>query len=82
MNKTAMSSPETDNIPVEVTSILDYLVAYHYDQLRSIALSPDLKFHYPLFIEFAELLDVDPALAYNVYYKPDKYFRFFDYALF
>ncbi|GKV35425.1 hypothetical protein SLEP1_g43689 [Rubroshorea leprosula] len=80
MNKTAMSSPETDNIPVEVTSILDYLVAYHSDQLRSIALSPDPKFHYPLFVEFAELLDADPALAHNVYYKPDKYLRFFDYA--
>lgn len=75
-----MGSLEPVQFPVEVNSILDYLLAHQADPLRSIALSPDPKLHYPLFLEFAELLDADPAIAHNVYYKPDKYLRFFDYA--
>ncbi|XP_057488382.1 probable DNA helicase MCM9 isoform X1 [Actinidia eriantha] len=57
-----------------------YLGRDHSDQLRSIALSPDPRLHYPLYVDFAELMDAHPSLAHLLFAKPIEYLRIFDEA--
>ncbi|KAL1336217.1 probable DNA helicase MCM9 isoform X2 [Arachis hypogaea] len=57
-----------------------YLLRYHSDQLRSIASSPDPNLHYPLFIDFAELMEEDPHLARLIFSQPTPYLQAFDNA--
>ncbi|GMN58942.1 hypothetical protein TIFTF001_028034 [Ficus carica] len=66
--------------PASVRSLAAFLIRRRSDQLRSIALSPDPKLHYPLFVDFAELLEDDPSLARLVFSQPTEYLRFFDQA--
>ncbi|EXB31121.1 hypothetical protein L484_004594 [Morus notabilis] len=66
--------------PVPVKSLAAFLIRRHSDQLSSIALSPNPKLHYPLFVDFAELLEDDPLLARLVFSQPTEYLRFFDQA--
>ncbi|XP_024029253.1 probable DNA helicase MCM9 [Morus notabilis] len=66
--------------PVPVKSLAAFLIRRHSDQLSSIALSPEPKLHYPLFVDFAELLEDDPPLARLVFSQPTEYLRFFDQA--
>ncbi|KAK8508535.1 hypothetical protein V6N12_044453 [Hibiscus sabdariffa] len=69
-----------EEVPMRLHSAVEYLLHCHSDQLRSITLSPDPKLHYPLFVDYAELMDVDPPLACLVFANPTDYLRFFDQA--
>ncbi|XP_062077081.1 probable DNA helicase MCM9 [Humulus lupulus] len=68
------------DLPADVKSLAAFLVQRHSDQLRSIALSTDSKLHYPLYIDFAELMEDDPPLARLVFSQPTEYLRLFDQA--
>ncbi|XP_062177766.1 probable DNA helicase MCM9 isoform X4 [Alnus glutinosa] len=73
-----MASHEIDNPPSQVKALAAFLICRHSHQLRSIALSPDPKLHYPLYVDFAELMDDDPPLAQSVFSQPTEHLRFFD----
>ncbi|PON89616.1 Nucleic acid-binding, OB-fold containing protein [Trema orientale] len=68
------------DLPAAVKPLAAFLVRRHSDQLRSISLSPDSKLHYPLYVDFAELMEDDPPLARLVFSQPAEYLRFFDQA--
>ncbi|KAF7803755.1 putative DNA helicase MCM9 isoform X1 [Senna tora] len=57
-----------------------FLIRYHSDQIRSIASSPDSNLHYPLFVDFAELMEDDPHLARRIFTEPAAYLPIFDQA--
>ncbi|CAL9222808.1 unnamed protein product [Arabidopsis halleri] len=61
-----------------IESMTEFLVKNYSDQLREISLSSDPKLHYPLFIEYAELVDDNPSLARQVFSNPEHYLRQFD----
>ncbi|XP_035540173.1 probable DNA helicase MCM9 isoform X2 [Juglans regia] len=65
-----------------VKSMAAFLLRRHSDQLRSISLSPDPKLHYPLYVDFAELMEDDPPLAQSVFSQPTQHLRSFDDAAF
>ncbi|KAL9417299.1 hypothetical protein AB3S75_040304 [Citrus x aurantiifolia] len=69
---------EPENVPAHLKALAEFVIRHHSDQLRSITLSPDPKLHYPLYIDFAELLDEDPEIAHLVFSKPADYLRFFE----
>ncbi|KAG4168320.1 hypothetical protein ERO13_A12G016000v2 [Gossypium hirsutum] len=75
-----MNSCNEEEVPMRLHSAVEYLLHSHSDQLRSIILSPDPKLHYPLFVDYAELMDADPPLARLVFANPTDYLRFFDQA--
>ncbi|WRX14046.1 MCM domain - like 3 [Theobroma cacao] len=75
-----MDSHKEEVVPIRLHSAVEYLLRCNSDQLHSIALSPDPKLHYPLFIDYAELMDADPPLARLVFANPTDYLRFFDEA--
>ncbi|GAB2292015.1 DNA helicase mcm9 [Dionaea muscipula] len=60
--------------------MVSFVLNYHSDQLHSIILSPDPRLHYPLFIDFAELLDDNPRIAQLIFCKPSDYLPRFDRA--
>ncbi|XP_074284799.1 putative DNA helicase MCM9 [Silene latifolia] len=61
-------------------NMVSFLVDNYSDQLHSIVLSPDSRLHYPLFIDFAELMNDHPSIAMLVYSEPSSYLPKFDYA--
>ncbi|CAH2052000.1 unnamed protein product [Thlaspi arvense] len=61
-----------------IESMTEFLVSHYSDQLRDISVSPDPKLHYPLFLEFAELVDDNPYLARLAFSNPVQYLRHFD----
>ncbi|KAI8532339.1 hypothetical protein RHMOL_Rhmol11G0206700 [Rhododendron molle] len=63
---------------VHKKDMANYLIKHHFDQLRSISLSPDSRLHYPLYIDFAEFFDYHPALAKVIFFKPIEYLHLFD----
>ncbi|XP_073011260.1 probable DNA helicase MCM9 isoform X2 [Typha latifolia] len=63
-----------------VKSFAKFLIKYHSPDLRSIILFPDPKLHFPLFINFAELLDFDPDLAHILFSHPTDLLPLFDEA--
>ncbi|XP_056163376.1 probable DNA helicase MCM9 isoform X2 [Syzygium oleosum] len=67
-----------ENPSPHVKSMAAFLIRFYSDQLRSITLSPDSDLHYPLYIEFAELVDHDPPLAHLVFSRPSQYLNDFD----
>ncbi|KAL9413814.1 hypothetical protein AB3S75_042328 [Citrus x aurantiifolia] len=69
---------EPENVPAHLKALAEFVIRHHSDQLRSITLSADPKLHYPLYIDFAELLDEDPEIAHLVFSKPADYLRFFE----
>ncbi|XVF01540.1 hypothetical protein REPUB_Repub04eG0097800 [Reevesia pubescens] len=75
-----MNSQKDEEVPIRLHSVVEYLLNCHSDQLRSIVLSPDPKLYYPLFVNYAELMDADPPLARLVFANPTEYLRFFDQA--
>ncbi|KAL1812126.1 hypothetical protein ACET3Z_022191 [Daucus carota] len=62
----------------EQENIRGFLVDHCSDQLSSILLSPDTRLHYPLLLEFAELLDSNPKIANSVFNQPALYLPKFD----
>ncbi|KAL9231798.1 hypothetical protein vseg_006971 [Gypsophila vaccaria] len=61
-------------------NMLKFLINNHNNQLISIIKSLDSRFHYPLFIDFAELLNEYPSVAMLVFSRPSEYLPKFDYA--
>ncbi|CAK9174061.1 unnamed protein product [Ilex paraguariensis] len=55
-----------------------FLIRRHSDRLRSIIVSPDPRLHYPLYVDFAELMDDDPRLAHLIFSQPTEYLPLFD----
>ncbi|KAI3439263.1 DNA helicase [Psidium guajava] len=74
-----MESTEMEENPTpHEKSMAAFLIRFYSDQLRTITLSPDSDIHYPLYIEFAELVDYDPPLAHLVFSQPSQYLKDFD----
>ncbi|KAJ8754804.1 hypothetical protein K2173_012728 [Erythroxylum novogranatense] len=63
-----------------VKAMAEYLICYHSPQLHSIVLSTDSKLHFPLYVDFAELMDELPRLARLISSQPTEYLRHFDLA--
>ncbi|KAL0384438.1 UNVERIFIED_CONTAM: putative DNA helicase MCM9 [Sesamum radiatum] len=55
-----------------------FLIKHHLGQLQSIILSSDPRLHYPLHVDFAELMDDDPSLAHLIFSQPTEYLPLFD----
>ncbi|RWW04507.1 hypothetical protein GW17_00032258 [Ensete ventricosum] len=54
----------------QIGAFARFLISHHAPLLRSIVLSPDPNLHYPLLVDFAELLDFDPPLAHLLFSRP------------
>eukprot|EP00268_Persea_americana_P060892 TRINITY_DN7637_c0_g1_i10.p1 TRINITY_DN7637_c0_g1~~TRINITY_DN7637_c0_g1_i10.p1 ORF type:complete len:675 (+),score=103.75 TRINITY_DN7637_c0_g1_i10:59-2026(+) len=63
-----------------IHALCRFLVHHHSQQLRSILLSSDPMLHYPLLINFAELIEADPALASLVFSQPTEFLPLLDNA--
>ncbi|KAI4375879.1 hypothetical protein MLD38_013697 [Melastoma candidum] len=68
----------TSSSTQQVKTMAAFLLQHCSDQLHSIALSPDPKVHFPIFVQFAELLDYDPSLAHVVFSRPAVFLNHFD----
>ncbi|KAK4401851.1 putative DNA helicase MCM9 [Sesamum angolense] len=55
-----------------------FLIKHHLGQLQSIILSSDPRLHYPLHVDFAELMDDNPSLAHLIFSQPTEYLPLFD----
>ncbi|KAJ6761560.1 DNA HELICASE MCM9 [Salix koriyanagi] len=66
----------------EVKSLAEFLMTHHSEQLHSIVVSPDPKLHYPLCIDFTDLLNENSRLAHLVLAQPTVYLLLFDRAAF
>ncbi|XP_037491168.1 probable DNA helicase MCM9 [Jatropha curcas] len=75
-----MDPKEADNQPDQMKSLAEFLIRHHSEQLHSTVLAIDSKLHYPLYIDFAELMDENPELAHLVFSQPTEYLRHFDQA--
>ncbi|XP_048544498.1 probable DNA helicase MCM9 isoform X3 [Triticum urartu] len=60
--------------------LAEFLCSFHSDDLRHILLHPESTLHFPLVIDFAELLDFDPGLAKILYNDPKGFLPDFDSA--
>uniref|UniRef100_A0A0D9WNB7 Probable DNA helicase MCM9 n=1 Tax=Leersia perrieri TaxID=77586 RepID=A0A0D9WNB7_9ORYZ len=59
----------------------DFLERFHSEDLRRILLpDPDGRLHFPLVIDFAELLEFDPEVAHLLYAYPKDVLELFDAA--
>ncbi|KAJ8625033.1 hypothetical protein MRB53_033563 [Persea americana] len=63
-----------------IHALCRFLLHHHSQQLRSILLSSDPMLHYPLLINFAELIEADPALASLVFSQPTEFLPLLDNA--
>ncbi|KAL3538681.1 hypothetical protein ACH5RR_002047 [Cinchona calisaya] len=63
-----------------VKELAGFLIKHYTEQLQSIILSPDPRLHYPLVVDFAELLDDNPTLAHLLFSYPNEYLPVFDEA--
>ncbi|KAM3377519.1 putative DNA helicase MCM9 isoform X2 [Capsicum galapagoense] len=57
-----------------------YLLKHHSEQLSSIILAADPRLHYSLCVDFAEIMDDNPALSQFIFAKPTEYLPLFDEA--
>ncbi|KAG6531405.1 hypothetical protein ZIOFF_005211 [Zingiber officinale] len=64
----------------DIDAFARFLITHHSPQLRSILLSPDPNLHYPIVVEFAELLEFDPPLAHLLFSQPSDHLPHFDEA--
>ncbi|XP_057804036.1 probable DNA helicase MCM9 isoform X4 [Salvia miltiorrhiza] len=55
-----------------------FLIKHHLEQLRSIILSSDPRLHYPLHVDFAELMEDNPPLAHLIFEHPKEFLPLFD----
>ncbi|KAJ9707451.1 hypothetical protein PVL29_002468 [Vitis rotundifolia] len=76
-----MASPEVDD-PESLKALAVFLLRHHSSDLRSIILARDSLLHYPLHIQFAELMNDDPPRAHLLFSQPLQYLRLFDSAAF
>ncbi|CAK7341069.1 unnamed protein product [Dovyalis caffra] len=68
----------------EEKSFAEFLMSHqsYSQQLHSIVLSPDPKLHYPLYIDFTDLLNENSRLAHLLLAQPTEYLLLFDRAAF
>lgn len=76
-----MASTEVDD-PESLKALAVFLLRHHSSDLRSIILARDSLLHYPLHIQFAELMNDDPPRAHLLFSQPLQYLRLFDSAAF
>ncbi|KAL6517623.1 DNA helicase mcm9 [Orobanche minor] len=55
-----------------------FLTENHSEQLRNIILFSDPRLHYPLHVDFAELMDENPQLAHLIFSQPTEYLPILD----
>ncbi|XP_051131573.1 probable DNA helicase MCM9 isoform X2 [Andrographis paniculata] len=55
-----------------------FLIKHHLEELKSIILSSDPRLHYPLLVDFSELMDDNPQLAHAIFSHPTEYLSQFD----
>ncbi|GFP86780.1 probable DNA helicase mcm9 [Phtheirospermum japonicum] len=55
-----------------------FLIKHHSELLQAIILASDPRLHYPLHIDFAELMDENPPLAHLIFSQPTEYLPLFD----
>ncbi|WOL08732.1 hypothetical protein Cni_G17485 [Canna indica] len=63
-----------------IDALARFLISHHCPLLRSILLSPDPSIHFPLLVDFAELLEFDPPLAHLLFSHPSRLLPLFDEA--
>ncbi|PKA63571.1 DNA replication licensing factor MCM3 like [Apostasia shenzhenica] len=78
MRRCPSSSPEKATGIVQ--AFARFLLSQHSPALRCIIHSDDIALHYPLIVDFAELLDFDPALAQLLFSHPADVLPLFDQA--
>ncbi|OVA20899.1 Mini-chromosome maintenance [Macleaya cordata] len=61
-----------------VQAFARFLLRHHSQQIISIVVSQDLMLHHPVHIDFAELTEEDPPLAYLLFSQPTVFLPFFD----
>ncbi|CAJ1963447.1 unnamed protein product [Sphenostylis stenocarpa] len=67
--------------PVEfMKPMASFLIRHYSDQLHSIVSSPDSNLHFPLFVDFAELMEKEPRVAGLLFAQPNTYLPVFDAA--
>ncbi|XP_057860774.2 probable DNA helicase MCM9 isoform X4 [Cryptomeria japonica] len=57
-----------------------FLINHHLEALEAILLAEDDTLHYPLQVDFAELLEASPPLANLIYTQPARFLPLFDNA--
>ncbi|KAJ3695837.1 hypothetical protein LUZ60_001214 [Juncus effusus] len=57
-----------------------FTLQFHSHDLRSIIVSPDPTLHYPLIVDFAELVNFDPEVAHLLFSHPTDLLPLFDQA--
>ncbi|KAG9451419.1 hypothetical protein H6P81_011384 [Aristolochia fimbriata] len=67
-----------ESVSDHVHGFARFLIRHHSQQLRSIIFSEDVMLHYPLIVDFAELLQSDPALADLLFSQPTEFLPLFD----
>ncbi|GMH13551.1 hypothetical protein Nepgr_015392 [Nepenthes gracilis] len=75
-----MESPESSTEDDISRGMVAFLIRNCSDQLCSIVFSPDSRLHYPIFIDFAELLNDNPPIAQFIFCQPTEYLPKFDHA--
>ncbi|KAI4976178.1 hypothetical protein ZWY2020_049785 [Hordeum vulgare] len=71
---------EADTRADDVRKLAEFLCSFHSGDLRRILVHPESTLHFPLVIDFAELLDFDPGLANELYNNPKGLLPYFDKA--
>ncbi|CAN6178752.1 unnamed protein product [Urochloa humidicola] len=78
---TTTTEEEEDRFTQEVCRLADFLRKFYFNDLRDILLDADAsKRHFPLVIEFAELMDFDPKFADYLYSRPRDFLPILDTA--
>ncbi|KAL0915619.1 hypothetical protein M5K25_016050 [Dendrobium thyrsiflorum] len=78
--KTSAIVPQEGPPADVVQAFVRFLLSHHTSCIRSILLFNDLTLHYPIVIDFAELLEFDPPLAYHLFSHPTDLLPLFDQA--
>ncbi|XP_011087918.1 probable DNA helicase MCM9 isoform X1 [Sesamum indicum] len=68
----------TENDDGRGKEMAGFLIKHNLGQLRSIILSSDSRLHYPLHVDFAELMDDNPSLSHLIFSQPTEYLPLFD----
>ncbi|KAK3131964.1 hypothetical protein QOZ80_6AG0513940 [Eleusine coracana subsp. coracana] len=63
-------TPEPDDDPKPEAKLAGFLREFYSDDLRRILDAEDSHLHYPLIVEFAELLDFDPKFGNKLFAHP------------
>ncbi|XP_058087341.1 probable DNA helicase MCM9 isoform X2 [Magnolia sinica] len=77
---TEMGTSSSSSTSDHIHAVGHFLLRHYSHPLRSILLSPDPLLHYPLIIDFAELTEANPSLAYLLFSQPTQFLPLFDEA--